>query len=86
LPVRVSTFSIVADDSAVALLVAFSAGIHLRRAVLPVLVGGLLPAAVARPFCAGLIPFVFAFVEDCVAFGCCTGCDGVAFPSFFPFA
>jgi hypothetical protein len=26
--------------------------------------------------------FAFAFVDNFVACGCCTGCDGVAFPFF----
>jgi hypothetical protein len=47
--------SVVADDRAVALLLAVLAGVRLCWAVLPVLVGGLLPTAVAWPLGPGLV-------------------------------
>jgi hypothetical protein len=57
LSIRVRKLSVVADDCAVALLLAVRTGARLCWAVLPVLVGGLLAAAVAWPLCPGLVCF-----------------------------
>jgi hypothetical protein len=73
LSICVQTLSVVADDCVVSLLLSVRAGVRLCWAVLPVLVGGLLAAAVAWLLCPVWFALAFAFVDDCVACCCCTG-------------